>query len=78
MDTVEIPVIYKDKELSFQAHVVRFGYVNHIIVDLDGVEITIERDEEGNYRALGDPEKITDSKVDVDLIKEIIRVLESL
>ena len=78
MDTVEIPVTYKNKEFSFQAHVVRFGYVNHIIVDLDGVQITIERDEEGNYRAIGDWEKIKDSKVEVDLIKEIIRVLESL
>ena len=69
---------YKNKELSFRAHVVRFGYVNHIIVDLDGVQITIERDEEGNYRALGDSEKIKDSKVEVDLVKEIIKVLESV
>ena len=78
MDTLEIPVTYKDKELFFKAHVVRFGYVNHIIVDLEGVEITIERDEEGNYRALGDSEKMKDSKLDVDLIKEVIKVLESL
>lgn len=78
MDTLEIPVTYKDKELSFKAHVVRFGYVNHIIVDLDGVEITIETDEEGNYRALGDSEKMKDSKLDVDLIKGVIKVLESL
>ena len=54
MDTLEIPVTYKNKEFFFQAHVVRFGHFNHIIVDLDGVQITIERDEEGNYRALGD------------------------
>ena len=78
MDTLEIPVTYKNKEFFFQAHVVRFGHFNHIIVDLDGVQIAIERDEEGNYRALGDWEKIKDSKVEVDLIKEIIRVLESL
>jgi hypothetical protein len=54
MDTEEIPVTYKNKEFYFQPHVVRFSYVNYIIVDLDDVEITIERDEEGNYRALGD------------------------
>ncbi len=78
MDTLEIPVNYKNKELSFKAHVERFGYVNHIIVDLDGVQITIERDEEGNYRALGDSEKMKASKVDVDLIKEIITLLQSL
>lgn len=78
MDTFEIPVTYKNKELSFEAHVVRFGYVNHIVVDLNGVQITIEKDEEGNYRALGDAEKMHNAKVDVDLIKAIITVLQSL
>lgn len=34
MDTVEIPVTYKNKEFSFQARVVRFGYVNHIINEM--------------------------------------------
>jgi hypothetical protein len=78
MDTVEIPVTYKNKELSLKAHVVRFGYVNHVVVDLGGTQITIERDEEGNYRALGDTEKIEGSKVDVGLIKAVITVLQSL
>jgi len=78
MDTLEIPVTFKNEELSFKARVVRFGYVNHIVVDLSGIPITIERDEEGNYRALGDSEKMKDSKVDVDLIKRIIKVLQSL
>lgn len=78
MDTLEIPVTYKNKELSFKAHVVRFGYVSHIVVDLDGVQITIEKDEEGNYRAIGDVEKMQDFKVDVGLIKAVITVLQSL
>jgi hypothetical protein len=78
MDTLEIPVTYKSKELSLKAHVVRFGYVNHIVVDLGGTPITIEHDEEGNYRALGDIEKMECSKVDVDLIKAVITVLQSL
>lgn len=78
MDTLEIPVNYKNEELSLKAHVVRFGYINHIVVDLNGTPITIERDEEGNYRALGDTEKMEGSKVDVDLIKAVITVLQSL
>lgn len=78
MDTLEIPVTYKNEELSLKAHVVRFSYVNHVVVDLGGTQITIERDEEGNYRALGDTEKVEGSKVDVDLIKAIITVLQSL
>jgi hypothetical protein len=32
--------------------------LHHIIIDVQGTPITIERDEEGNYRALVDPEKI--------------------
>jgi hypothetical protein len=78
METLEIPVSYNDKELSFKARVVRFGYVNNIIVDLDGVNVTIERDEEGYFWALGDAEQIEASAVDNDLIKEVIKVLQSL
>jgi hypothetical protein len=73
-ETIEIPVTYKGKELTLKAHTVRVGYVHHIIVDVDGTNITIERDEEGNYRALGD----VGNKVDVELVKAIVGVLESL
>jgi len=78
MDTLEIPVTYKNEELSLKAHVVRFGYVNHVVVDLGGTQITIERDEEGNYRALGDAEKMEGAKVDGDLIKAVVMMLQSL
>ena len=57
-EPIEIPVTYKNQELSFKAHVVHLGYVNHIIVELNGTHVTIERDEEGNYRALVDPQKM--------------------
>jgi hypothetical protein len=78
MDTLEIPVTYKNEELSLKAHVVRFGYVNHVVVDLEGTQITIERDEEGNYRAIGDTEKMQSTKVDTELIEAIVNVLQSL
>jgi hypothetical protein len=51
-ETIEIPVTYKDQELTYKAHTVRFGYVHHIVVDVNGIPVTIERDEEGNYRAI--------------------------
>jgi len=45
-----------------------------IMVDLiySVKSVTIERDEEGNYRALGDVENLKDSKVDVDLVKAVV------
>jgi hypothetical protein len=66
VDASKIPVTYM------------FGYVNHIVVDLSGNPVTIERDEEGNYRALSDAEKFKDSKLDLDLVKAVIAVLQSL
>jgi len=73
-EIIEILVTYKEQELIFKAHVVRFGYVHHIVIDVNGTNITIERDEEGNYRALGD----VNSKMDIELIKAIVEVLEGL
>lgn len=57
-DTLEIAMTYKNKKISFLAHVLRIGYVNYIIVNLDSVQIIIEKDEEDNYRALGGSRKI--------------------
>lgn len=74
----EIPVTYQNQELTFKAHSVRFGYVNHILVDIKGTEITIERDENGNFRALGSTEKMKDGLVDLNLVKAMIEVLEKL
>lgn len=74
----EIPVTYRNQELTFKAHSVRLGYVNHILVDINGTEITIERDENGNFRALRSPEKMKEGQVDLDLVKAMIEVLEKL
>jgi hypothetical protein len=40
--------------------------------------ITIERDEEGNYRAIDYSQEMHDNKLDVGLVKAIVDVLENL
>src|SRR3712207_6777600 len=72
-DVFQIPVTHENQELTFKAHSMRFGYVNHILVEVNGTTVTIERDEEGNFRALVDPEKVKDAKVDFELVKCIVR-----
>jgi len=62
-ETLEIPVRYKKEDLVFKAHTIRFGYVHHIVVDVNGTPVTIERDEEGNYRALVDAQKVKSSDI---------------
>ncbi len=61
----EIPVIYKGKELYFPAEVIRYGYVHRILINVDGQILYLEKDEEGNYRAI----------VDENNTKELERVL---
>ena len=77
-ETLEIPVHYKKQDLVFKAHTIRFGYVHHIVVDVNGTPVTIERDEEGSYRALVDAEKLETSRLDPGLIEALVSVLASL
>jgi hypothetical protein len=77
-ETLEIPVRYKKHDFIFKAHTIRFGYLHHIVVDMDGTAVTIERDEEGSFRALVDAEKAQASKLDAGLIEALVSVLQSL
>ena len=71
----EIPVVYKGQEMIFQAQLLDFGYIRKIKIEVNCQEVFIEKDDEGNYRAiLGDIQN--ESKVDKALIKEIVNSLE--
>ena len=51
---------------------VRMGYVHRIVIDVNGTNITIERDEEGNYRAIDYSQEMHDNKVDIGLVEVIV------
>jgi hypothetical protein len=48
------------------------------VVDIEGNQMTIERDEEGEYRALMYPDNSTDKKVNKGLIEAVVNVLQAL
>ena len=76
-DTFQIPVIYQGKELEFDAQLLQLGYSRKIQVDIYGSIIFLEKDDEGNYRAiLADIQN--ESKVDRGLIKAIVQALEAI
>lgn len=78
-DGFEIPVIWKGKEYLFPAQMQSFGYTHRIVVDVNGIEVQLEPDEERNYRALVvDPEQPGASKLDDGLIGAIVEVVESV
>lgn len=76
-DNFEIPVLYNGKELQFGASLQRIGYVHKILVDVNGQQVSLEKDDVGNYRALlVDIE--SENKIDKSLIKAIVESLENL
>jgi hypothetical protein len=75
----EIPVLFNGKELVFTARLVRFGYSHKIVVDVNGKEVFFEPDEEGNYRALQEPEESYGNRhANVPLLQAISEAIERI
>lgn len=74
-NTFDIPVIYKGKELLFTGQLLHLGYIHKIAIDVNGEQILLEKDDEGNYRAvLANIE--SESKLDKELVKAIVESFE--
>jgi hypothetical protein len=74
--TFEIPVVYKGKEISFPAEVIRYGYVHRIQVDVEGQIIFLEKDEEGHYRVIAEAANTKD--LERELVETIVSSVEEL
>ena len=75
--TVEIPVDIRGVERSFTARIQAWQYGLRFLVDVDSVEVTLERDDGGAFRAIL-PEGHTGKAPDKEVIAAIIEVLEAL
>lgn len=71
MEEFELPVEYNGREFVLPGRFVRRGYSYGIYIEVDGVEVMFEPDEERNLRAVG-----VGDEVDVGLIKSIGKALE--
>ena len=76
-ESFELPVTYKEQELSFPAQLIQQGYVHNFRVTVKGQEIVFERDEEMNYRAIIDAEKMN-KEIDIQLLKLIAETLKEI
>ena len=75
--TVEIPVDINGSEQIFTARVQAWQYGMRFLVDVDGVEITLERDDAGEFRAIL-PEGFAGKPPNKEVISAIIGVLQAL
>ena len=75
-ETFDIPVTYKNSELTFHAKLLHLGYVYKFSVDVNGTEVFFEKDDEGNFRALVDTSNLDAGvKIDRGLLEAIAKSL---
>ncbi|WP_345951056.1 MULTISPECIES: hypothetical protein [unclassified Mucilaginibacter] len=75
-----LEVIYNGEVLKYDAEFRNYGYVQKVAVDLDGLIVFFEPDEEGSYRALINPEQLSDknNKLEIGLLQAIALRLQAL
>jgi len=79
MDEFEIPITYKGLDRVFFATVLHLGYTYKIQVEVDGIPVLFEPDENRQFRAvLANPEIDHTRSPDNELIKIISQTLDSL
>jgi hypothetical protein len=75
----DLPVSFNNKELNFPARLLDYGYTYKLEVDVDGIKILFEPDEERNWRVLMLPEGLnTNEKIDIDILKAIVSSIETI
>ena len=79
-ESFEITAYYKNREIPFEAKLLRFGFSYKIQVIVEGQKILFEPDEERNYRAVIDTsiESAPGKEVDKDLLKAIAETIEGI
>ena len=77
--TFDLHVHYKNNEMIFPAQFLRTGYSYKIQVDVNGIIIDFEPDEERNWRAMVNEEQENyKSKTNIELLQAIAHSLEEI
>ena len=78
-DSFQIPVLFNQTKLSFPAKLLQQGYTHKIEVQVNGLNIIFEPDEEGKYRAIMDTILLEKpSEINVSLLKTIADAIETI
>ena len=74
---VEIPVTIHGEERLYMARVQAWQYGVRFFVDVDGVEVVVERDDAGEFRAIL-PEGFSGKAPEREVVAAILAVLEGI
>ena len=76
-NSFDLPVWYNNKEILLPAQLHQFGYIYKIEVEVNGMTLFFERDEERNWRATTEPSVSGDNpSISKDLLQAIADSLE--
>jgi hypothetical protein len=75
--TIEIPVTVRGVDRVFAAEVHAWRYGLRFLVDVDGIQVVLERDDGGEFRAIL-PEGFSGKAPDKEVIGAIIETLQAL
>jgi hypothetical protein len=72
-------ITYQGKQREFEAQLLHLGYLHKVQVEIDGVNVMFEPDEERNYRALVSEQEVEKSKtLSIGLLQAIAEKLQTL
>jgi hypothetical protein len=74
----ELPVKFGERELTFPAQLLKMGYIYKIEVQVQGIQVIFERDEERNWRALTQSDQANTKLPESGLLQAIATSLEAL
>jgi hypothetical protein len=74
MDEFELEIEDGDRRISFPAQLLMMGYTHKIQVEVQGVQVLFEPDEERNYRAVVPGEYR--NKIDVGVLEKLAIAIE--
>jgi hypothetical protein len=75
----DLMIEYKGENYNFDAALVVYGYTYKFNVEVNGHIIVFEADEEGNYRALINPDELEKKQnIEIELLKKIAEALEAI
>lgn len=79
-DSFELPVTYKGEELALETRLLMLGYIHRFEVNVGGIPVMFEPDEEGSYRALVSPEQVEakGSPLKYELLQAVAEQLAAL
>lgn len=76
-ESFELPVDYQGREIVLPGKLTRRGYSYQLHIEVEGVEIIFEPDEERNFRAMIDHPD-AQKKINIDLVRAIGEALDKL